>query len=343
MLDRVKYEQLERERLSPLATFSSDSRGRNYPENECALRTVFQRDRDRIIHSKAFRRLKDKTQVFISPDGDHYRTRLTHTLEVAQISRTIGRALKLNEDLIEAIALAHDLGHTPFGHAGEEELNNLYSLGFRHNEQSLRLVDLLEDEGRLNLTWEVRDGILNHTGSNKPFTLEGQVVRIADRIAYINHDLDDAIRAGIISVNDLPEQCLQILGRRHRDRINKMVTDLVENSWEKEEIVQGPVVGQATELLRKFLFQQVYIGSPAKKDEEKAKGLLKQLYLFYIKHPEYLSGFAQKRLEEDDLEQVVCDYIAGMTDRYAIHQYFCYCTNFSPYPTDREILNQIKI
>lgn len=343
MLDRVRSEQLEKERLSPLASFSSNSRGRKYPEEECRLRTAFQRDRDRIIHSKAFRRLKHKTQVFISPDGDHYRTRLTHTLEVAQISRTVGRVLKLNEDLIEAIALGHDLGHTPFGHAGEQELDLLLPGGFRHNEQSLRIVDELEENQGLNLTWEVRDGIVNHTGLQFPHTLEGQVVRFVDRIAYINHDLDDALRAGIIKMNDLPKQCIDILGEQHRNRINTMVVDLVEHSWGKNRIVQGRKVGQATESLREFLFAQVYVGSPAKKNEEKVRRLLRHLYSFYIDHPQNLSFFAQGRLNEDGLQRVVCDYIAGMTDRYAIYQYLSCCKNIPAYPTDQEILSQLNI
>jgi dGTPase len=228
---REQWEQFESQFLSPYATLSKNTAGRSIPEEKCQIRTDFQRDRDRIIHCKAFRRLKHKTQVFIIPEGDHYRTRLTHTLEVAQISRTIARSLRLNEDLAEAIALGHDLGHTPFGHAGEDALNQVFTEGFKHNKQSLRVVEKLEQGRGLNLTWEVRDGILNHTGSGNPHTLEGQIVQIADRIAYINHDIDDALRGGIIRNEDIPKECLEILGYKHRERINSMVVDLIEHSF----------------------------------------------------------------------------------------------------------------
>ncbi|HHY36520.1 MAG TPA: deoxyguanosinetriphosphate triphosphohydrolase [Firmicutes bacterium] len=320
MLLRIQAEEREAAWLSPRATLSSRSRGRKFPEEECQVRTCFQRDRDRIIHSKAFRRLKHKTQVFIAPEGDHYRMRLTHTLEVAQIARTIARALRLNEDLTEAIALGHDLGHTPFGHSGEEALNEVSARGFRHNEQSLRVVDVLEGERGLNLTWEVRDGILNHTGAKIPATLEGQVVKIADRVAYINHDIDDALRAGIISPEDLPRDCLEVLGWEHKTRINTMVTDLIRASWDKDEIQMSPEVAEATTKLRSYLFEHVYTSPRAKGEEKKAKQLLKQLYRFYLEHPQEMEGHTRG----GDLEQAVIDYIAGMTDRFAIKQFNTY-------------------
>jgi dGTPase len=264
---REEIERWEAEYLASYATLCVRSKGRLHPDEPCPVRTDFMRDRDRIIYSKAFRRLKHKTQVFIAPEGDHYRTRITHTLEVSQISRTLARALRLNEDLTEAIALGHDLGHTPFGHTGEAALNAVFPPGFRHNEQSLRVVDKLEGERGLNLTWEVRDGILCHTGAQIPATLEGQIVRIADRISYINHDIDDAIRAGIIQEKDLPRDCVRILGNRHKTRINTMVTDIIEKSRGKAEISMSDDVQAATDGLRSFLFQQVYIGSAAKKEE----------------------------------------------------------------------------
>ncbi|CEP66704.1 Deoxyguanosinetriphosphate triphosphohydrolase,type 2 [Moorella glycerini] len=318
MLLRVEAEQREEAILSPLASLSSRTRGRQVPEEPCPIRTEYQRDRDRIIHCKAFRRLKHKTQVFIAPEGDHYRTRLTHTLEVAQISRTIARALRLNEDLAEAIALGHDLGHTPFGHSGEEALNEVVPGGFKHNLQSLRVVEVLEGGRGLNLTWEVRDGIAHHTGPVKPQTLEGQIICYADRIAYINHDIDDALRAGIITQERLPADCLKILGRTHRQRIDTMVTDIIRYSWEQGRIAMSPAVQQATDNLRDFLFKNVYIGSPAKVEEGKAKNLLKQLYFYYLEHPEALPAPVHPG---DDLARRACDYIAGMTDRYAILQY----------------------
>lgn len=332
-LIRQQIEEWEREKLSPLAALSSQSRGRREPEEPCPIRTDFQRDRDRIIHSKAFRRLKHKTQVFIAPEGDHYRTRLTHTIEVAQIARTIARALRLNEDLTEAIALGHDLGHTPFGHAGEEALNEVYPPGFRHNEQSLRTVDELElNEDRrrgLNLTWEVRDGILCHTGDKLPSTLEGQVVRIADRIAYINHDIDDALRAGIIAREDLPEDCIRVLGDRHRTRINTMVLDLIENSWEKPIISMSEPVLKAMTDLRSFLFSRVYIGSEAKQEEEKVKRMIKQLYFYLVERVEEIPDDFCAGRENVPRERLVVDYIAGMTDRYALKVFEKY---FLPLP-----------
>jgi dGTPase len=307
---------MEAQQLSPQAQLAANSRGRVRPEKKCSVRTDFQRDRDRIIHSKAFRRLKHKTQVFISPEGDHYRTRLTHTLEVAQIARTIARALRLNEDLTEAIALGHDLGHTPFGHTGEEALNDVYPGGFRHNEQSLRVVDVLEGECGLNLTFEVRDGIINHSGERRALTLEGQIVYFADRIAYINHDIDDALRAGVISAGELPFEPLQILGHSHSQRINCMVSDLIKTGRNSGDIQMSSAVDKATVKLRQFLFDFVYIGSEAKKDENKARNLIKQLYAHFAAHPEQLPR-EYIRASQGKMERAACDYIAGMTDRFA--------------------------
>ncbi|TDO84471.1 dGTPase [Halanaerobium saccharolyticum] len=321
MFSRVEQLEWEKDKLSDFACLSSASRGRLKEETGSEIRTIFQRDRDRIIHSKAFRRLKHKTQVFIAPEGDHYRTRLTHTLEVSQIARTIARALKLNEDLVEAIALGHDLGHTPFGHAGEAALTEITGAEFNHNLQSLRVVDLIEKRSSgsrgLNLSIEVRDGILNHTGSNKPFTLEGQIVRIADRVAYINHDIDDALRAGIISQDDLPPAATSILGDTHSQRIDVMVRDLINSSWQENEIKRSAEVKAASEKLRSFLFENVYIGSEGKSEEGKAKRLLKLLYEFFMENINYIPD---EYLEfEKNHKQAVVDYIAGMTDRYAIN------------------------
>lgn len=316
MLIREETEAREERELSPLAVLSRKSRGRVRPEPECPVRTAFQRDRDRIIHSKAFRRLKHKTQVFISPEGDHYRTRLTHTLEVAQIARTVARALRLNEDLTEAIALGHDLGHTPFGHTGEEALNAVFPGGFRHNEQSLRVVDVLEQDGGLNLTWEVRDGIAHHTGPVEPATLEGNIVRRADRIAYINHDIDDAIRAGIISAAELPQDVLALLGQTHSRRINTMVCDLIAASRAAGRITMSEEVGAATDKLRQFLFAHVYVGSRAKSEDAKARRLIGELYRHFLAHPDELPD-EYTRLAGGDTARAACDYIAGMTDRYA--------------------------
>ncbi|HHU33096.1 MAG TPA: deoxyguanosinetriphosphate triphosphohydrolase [Clostridia bacterium] len=319
---REQWEQFESQFLSPYATLSKNTAGRSIPEEKCQIRTDFQRDRDRIIHCKAFRRLKHKTQVFIIPEGDHYRTRLTHTLEVAQISRTIARSLRLNEDLAEAIALGHDLGHTPFGHAGEDALNQVFPEGFKHNKQSLRVVEKLEQGRGLNLTWEVRDGILNHTGSGNPHTLEGQIVQIADRIAYINHDIDDALRGGIIRNEDIPKECLEILGYKHRERINSMVVDLIEHSFNQPYVAMSPEMTRVTNKLRDFLFEKVYIGSLAKAEEDKAKRLIIDLYYYYCENPELLPPeYQESKEEENDLERRVCDYIAGMTDQYATAQY----------------------
>ena len=320
---REKIEKLEMDNLSYYAVLSKNSKGRIVKEEKCSIRTDFQRDRDRIIHSKSFRRLKHKTQVFIAPEGDHYRTRLTHTLEVAQISRTLARSLKLNEDLVEAIALAHDLGHTPFGHTGEGVLNQLHPKGFYHNEQSLKVVDYLEHDDKrigLNLTYEVRDGILNHTGENKPETLEGHVVRIADRIAYINHDIDDAIRAGIINKEDIPKDCVEILGDSHGQRINTMILDVIENSLEKNKISMSDEIKDYTKKLRDFMFERVYLNSVAKKEEDKAKYIIEQLYNYYLYNFEKLPIEHRKLYEENTIkEDIICDYIAGMTDRYVVN------------------------
>lgn len=310
---RLAQEEWERKYLSPRATLSSASKGRQVPEEPCAIRTDFQRDRDRITHCKAFRRLKHKTQVFIAPEGDHYRTRLTHTLEVAQISRTVARALRLNEDLTEAIALGHDLGHTPFGHAGEDELNRIHPGGFRHNQQSLRVVDHLE---KLNLTWEVRDGILHHSGPGMPQTLEGQIVRICDRVAYINHDIDDALRAGIITPADLPRHCIKVLGDTNSQRINAMVTALIANSQEGG-ISLGAEMAEILDCLRNFMFNNVYVGSSPKLEEGKAKHVINQVYHYFVDNPQELPEVYR----QDDIRQGICDYIAGMTDRYVVAVY----------------------
>jgi dGTPase len=329
-------EQTEKreEALSPYAAQSKFSRGRLKWEKPCPIRTSFQRDRDRIIYSKAFRRLKHKTQVFIAPLGDHYVTRLTHTLEVSQIARTIARALNLNEDLAEAIALGHDLGHTPFGHIGEEVLNELYRGGFRHNEQSLRVVDLLEREGRgLNLTWEVRDGILKHSkgqaeilgeGWGDVGTLEGQICKIADIVAYVNHDVEDAIRAGMISQDDLPKPVVVTLGHAHSQRVNTLVCDIIDCSWPvscngnlpKPTIGMSPEVLGATSILRRFLFDRVYYPSLAEEDAVKAIQVLRVLYSYFLKHEDKLPP--EFRALPDDGERSVVDYIAGMTDQYAL-------------------------
>jgi len=318
---RQHTEDMEEINLSPYAARSKRSVGRRSSEEPCQIRTAFQRDRDRILHSKAFRRLKHKTQVFISPEGDHYRTRLTHTLEVSQIARTVARALCLNEDLTEAISLGHDLGHTPFGHAGESALNEIMPGGFKHNQQSLRVVEDLEGGTGLNLTWEVCDGILNHTGPARPSTLEGQVVKIADRVAYINHDIDDAIRGGIIQTQDLSSFCLDILGRERRDRINTMVMDLIITNWNKQQINMSSQVQRATDKLRLFLFDHVYIDSEAKEEEDKARHVLQHLFGYWVKNHRNLPIEHQARSRIVGEERVVCDYIAGMTDRYAIAQF----------------------
>lgn len=315
---RQYQENLEKQLLSPYASLSSESRGRQIPIEKCPIRTEYQRDRDRIIHCKSFRRLKHKTQVFLQPEGDHYRTRLTHTLEVSQIARTISRALRLNEDLTEAIAMGHDLGHTPFGHTGEDVLNKITSCGFEHNKQSLRVVDVLEGESGLNLTYEVRDGILEHKKSGKPSTLEGCVVSLADRIAYINHDIDDAIRAGVLTFEDLPTDCIKALGDTHGKRINTMIVDVITESFGKPMISMSETIESATGELRSFMFGHVYTNPKAKSEESKVVGLLKMLFTHFMDQPETLPQEYCRHIERYGKEQVVCDYIAGMTDRYAI-------------------------
>lgn len=315
---RELFEEQEQKNLSEYATLSSKSKGRKIEEPKCSIRTEFQRDKDRIIYSKAFRRLKHKTQVFISPEGDHYRTRLTHTLEVSQIARTVARALRLNEDLTEAIALGHDLGHTPFGHIGERVLNDVYSEGFKHNEQSLRVVDVLEN---LNLTWETRDGIVNHSGANMASTLEGQIVKFADRIAYVNHDIDDAERAGLIDDKELPESCVNILGTTSSGRIDTMVNDIVMTSNGKNIISMSDDVYKAMWDLRQFMFDRVYLASRAKAEEVKAGSIVKWLYCYFMENTLELPEEFKKMLIKSGSERVICDYIAGMTDRYAINKF----------------------
>lgn len=321
MTIRERTEQIEREILSPFAALSENSRGRLRQEEQCPLRTVYQRDRDRIIHCKSFRRLKYKTQVFLAPEGDHYRTRLTHTLEVSQIARTIARSLRLNEDLTEAIALGHDLGHTPFGHAGERALNEICSFGFTHYSQSLRVVDLLERDGRgLNLTYEVRNGIERHTTGEQPATLEGRVVRIADRIAYINHDIDDAVRGGVLTQDDIPKDVLEVLGKTHSARINTLIIDLVENSRDGQ-LSMSPAVQAAFDRLHEFMFESVYTNPVAKGEEGKAQHVVKSLYRYFCEHTDKLHDEYKRIMKLDGVEKAVCDFIAGMTDRYAVQLY----------------------
>ncbi len=318
---REELEMLEEKTLSPYAQLSSKSKGRQYEEEKCEMRMDFQRDRDRIIYSKAFRRLKHKTQVFLSPEGDHYRTRLTHTLEVSQIGRTIARNLRLNEDLTEAIALGHDLGHTPFGHAGESVLNEICPHGFKHNEQSIRVVEVLERENGLNLTWEVRDGIRHHTGKGSASTLEGQIIKFADRIAYINHDIEDAIRGKVLCEEDLPRECVNVLGKSSSKRINNMIINIVENSREQNTIRMSDEFQQSTDTLRDFMFKNVYVDSAPKKEEIKAQKMIKELYWLIKNSPELLPFEMRKLLDTYDIDRVVCDYIAGMTDRYAVKKF----------------------
>lgn len=320
---REDQERLERRTLCGWATFADESGGRARRVAPCPRRTCFQRDRDRIVHCKAFRRLGHKTQVFISPEGDHYRDRLTHTLEVAQIARTIARSLRLNEDLTEAVALGHDLGHTPFGHVGERTLNRLCGDigGFRHNEQSLRVVDCLERDGDgLNLTHEVRDGIVCHTGARRAETPEGRIVHFADRIAYVNHDIDDAVRAGLIVVADLPREAVRVLGATHGDRIDTMVADMVRHGETEHEIGMSAEVHDAMMELRAYLFRAVYAGQ-AQEEAHKVDDLLRALYLYFLQHPGELPDFYKKHIGRDGDRRVVCDYIAGMTDRFAVAKY----------------------
>ena len=324
MTVREELERQEHRKLNPKASFADQSKGRpRYEEpREGDVRTCFQRDTDRIVHCKAFRRLMHKTQVFLQPEGDHYRTRLTHTLEVTRIARTITLALGLNEDLAEAIAMGHDLGHTPFGHAGEDALSKCLGKPFRHNEQSLRVVDVLEKDGRgLNLTYEVRNGILCHTGDPWPSTLEGMVVRRSDQIAYVNHDIDDAIRAGILTNDDIPAAITDVLGHNHRDRINTLVIDAISTSREAGNICLSPDVDKALRDLRSFMFERVYRNPVAKGEERKAKDMLQRLFEYYYTHPEALPEDFQPQMSFEGLERTVCDYIAGMTDNYAIDKF----------------------
>ncbi len=331
---RQELEREETARLSAFAARAAESRGRLNPDEPCSVRTCFQRDSDRIVHSKAFRRLMHKTQVFLRPEGDHYRTRMTHTLEVGRIARTIARGLRLNEDLTEAIALGHDLGHTAFGHAGERVLNELMDGGFAHNEQSLRVVDLLEKNGRgLNLSYETRMGILGHTGNRIPETLEGRIVRLADRIAYINHDIDDAIRAGVFTEAAIPDTVSAVLGSSHKLRIDTLVHNTIRSSREQHlaalrsngaiapEILMEPEVAEAMDALRTFLFENVYRNPFVKGEESKAQDMIRSLFDYYLSHPQDLSEEYRNRIERDGVQRAVCDYIAGMTDNYAVFKY----------------------
>ncbi len=324
MTVREELEQRELEYLSPYAAKSAKSRGRKREEKQCDLRPVFQRDRDRILHSKSFRRMRQKTQVFLLPDGDHYRTRLTHTLEVAQNARTIARALRLNEDLTEAIALGHDLGHTPFGHAGERALNEVNPYGFVHNVQSVRVVERLEKQGNgLNLTWEVVDGILNHRSSGTPHTLEGQIVRLSDKIAYVSHDIDDAVRGGVLKESDIPDRFHDVLGDSTQKRLNTITHDVIRSSMDQPKICMSREIREALRGLRAFLFEHVYQNPAAKGEESKAAGMVQSLYQFYMNNLELLPQEYLSMLDEqgDLREQVVCDYIAGMTDNYAVRKF----------------------
>ena len=315
---------LEREKntLSKHAFLTENTRGRDKPYVPCDIRTEFQRDRDKIIHCKAFRRMMHKTQVFLSPLEEHYRTRLTHTLEVTQIGRIICRALMLNEDLCEAACLGHDLGHTPFGHTGEEALHQCYSNEFTHYRQSLRVVEFLENNGEgLNLTWEVRDGIVNHQGKNMASTLEGIIVKFADRIAYINHYIDDSVRAGVLVIDEIPKEILEVLGRGHSERINNMVRSVISASFDKSEISMEPHVAEATDKLRSFLFERIYTNPKVKSEDNKARELIARLFDHFVKYPEKMPEFFRNNLKNESVERCVCDYIAGMTDRHAIEVY----------------------
>ena len=326
MNNRESIEKREYEFLSPLACHAAESKGRQFDEEQCEYRTDFQRDRDRIVHSKAFRRLIHKTQVFLAPEGDHYRTRLTHTLEVQQIARTIARILAYNEDLTEAIALGHDLGHTPFGHVGEKVLNKIHPGGFEHNVQSLRTVDIIEDTSRrrgLNLTYEVRDGILNHRGPVTPATLEGQIVKISDRIAYINHDIDDAIRSGVLTFEQLPEREVSILGSTHADRINNLIVDLCKNSEGKDTISLSPEFACSLDRLREFMFENVYSSKKVRgvSDLDKVERIISSLYSYYMEHSDEIPGIYKQIEKEEGTAVAVKDLISGMTDRYALNLY----------------------
>ncbi len=317
---REQLEKRETKILSKHATFSMNSKGRVKEEKPCDIRPCFQRDRDRILYSKSFRRLKDKTQVFLSPNGDHYRTRMTHTLEVSQNARTIAKALRLNEDLTEAIALGHDLGHTPFGHAGERALNEVCPGGFRHNEQSLRIVEKLENYGQgMNLTWEVRDGIVNHEMDLSPSTLEGKVVRLSDKIAYMHHDMDDAIRGGIIMESEVPEELAKVIGHSNGEWLDTFIHDIVANSINKDDIQMSEEVYDAFHKLRRFMFERVYTNPVAKGQEGKVEEMIKILYGYYLDHVDDLPDYLKDMMDEGETkERIVCDYVSSMTDRYAI-------------------------
>lgn len=320
MTPRELTEQNERLILSPRATFAAESKGREKSEEKCDFRTDFQRDRDRVLHCKAFRRLKHKTQVFLSPKGDHYRTRLTHTLEVSQIARTVARALQLNEDLTEAIALAHDLGHTPFGHAGERALDRCMAGGFRHYEQSVRVVECLENDGQgLNLTWEVRNGMLCHTKGEQAQTLEGRIVRVADHVAYINHDIDDALRAKVFSESDIPSDIRAVLGETRAERFDTLIRSVVENSG--DDISFDPAVQQSFDALHTFMFDRLYLDSIAKDEEKKVDEFIARLYDYYVKDADRLPEEFRAIAERDGVGRAACDYIAGMTDNFALEKY----------------------
>ena len=321
---RVQRQEVERQIFSPFASFSEQSKGRAVPEPECEIRTCYQRDIDRITHCKAFRRLKHKTQVFLKPEGDHYRTRITHTLEVMRIGRTIARALRLNEDLIEAVALGHDLGHTPFGHAGERSLNEIIqdAGGFQHNEQSLRVVDKFEKDGKgLNLTFEVKDGIRCHTGHDIPSTPEGSIIRLADRIAYLNHDVDDAIRAGILTESDLPQEISHAFGVGHSERINSLILDVIRESEKRGQIAMSPQVADIFNTMREFMFEAIYFNVRAKSEEVKVHDFIFKLFEYYSKNTDKLPPDYRRIIENDGLDRAVADYVSGMTDGYAIFKY----------------------
>ena len=321
---REDLEKMEQLYLSPFATLSMESKGRLKEEEPCDIRPVFQRDRDRILHSKSFRRLKDKTQVFLTPEGDHYRTRLTHTLEVSQNARTIAKALRMNEDLVEAIALGHDLGHTPFGHAGERALNRISPTGFKHSDQSVRTVDILEKGTQgLNLTFEVRDGIMNHQTEGMPATLEGKIVRLSDKIAYIHHDMDDAIRGNILKESDVPKEICEVIGYSTGERLDHFIHDIVTTSANKKDILMSVEVAEAMKKLRNFMFERVYTNPEAKSEEHKAEILMETLYDYYYKHIELLPKDLIRLMEErkESRERVICNFLASMTDRFAIAKY----------------------
>lgn len=324
MLIREAIEEMERQNLSPYATLNQNSRGRTREEAQCDIRPLFQRDRDRILHCKAFRRLKNKTQVFLAPMGDHYRTRMSHTLEVSQNARTIAKALRMNEDLVEAIALGHDLGHTPFGHAGEMVLNELAPDGFDHSIQSVRIVEKLERDGAgLNLTWEVLDGIRNHQTRSMPHTPEGKIVRLSDKIAYVNSDIDDAIRGRILSEEDIPGNIRNVLGTSVRQRLDRLIHDVITTSMDSYDIRMSDEVSEALADLREFLFVNVYRNPDAKSEEIKAKRMVAMLYNYYVDHTEILPDKYIRMIEEgnEGRERVICDYISGMTDSYAITRF----------------------